>query len=572
MNYIMKLLFFLFIICSFNVLAYEDERIIKYHSDIEVLKNCEVLITETIIVYAGNVEINRGIYREIPLSYDYKGGNVKVDFELIEVRRDGETEPYHTENMSNGIRIYIGNADKYVSVGVHKYELTYKVNRVLGLFDEFDEIYWNVNGNGWKFKIEEISAQVHIPNGANVVRFDGYSGGYGSTSKDFTTEQTEDGVFFKGTNAYYSNENLTVAVAWDKNHLEYPTAAENFLYWLKNFALWIISGVGLLFGFLFNYKTWKKHGKDPKPGTIIPLFYAPEGFSPAECAYLGNEGRSTNTMFGATLMSLATQGYLKIKAETTGTVFKHAKYTISKLPAPKQPKKALNDIESRFLNTFFGARDVVKIEKGDYNPGLQTVSSILISSIDKKQNNVYYKRNSKLKGRQFLVPLIVGVIGAIVFFMFGGAIPVLIGGVVALILMNAIFSRLYEQPTKEGRKKMDEILGFGMYMKYADKKRIELMNPPTMNFTHFEENLPYAIALGIAEQWAGQFDPGELTEFRNGHMPYYHGMMLHNFNDFTQELSSTISSASTPPSSSGSGSGGGGFSGGGGGGGGGGGW
>ena len=572
MSKLIKFVLMILVFCSFEAQAYENERILKYHSDIEVLKNCDVLITETIIVYADNSEIKRGIYRELPLSYEYKGGNVKVGFEIKEVRRDGEIEPYHTEKMTNGIRIYIGNKEKYVSVGYHEYQVTYQVDHVLGLFDDFDEIYWNINGNGWEFTIEEISAEVHLPNGASLVRFDGYSGSYGSTAKDFKAVETENGVKYEGTKAYYEHENLTIAVAWDKNHLIYPTAFESFMYWLKSFMVWIISGIGLIVGFLFNYKTWKKHGKDPKPGVIIPLFYAPEGFSPAECAYLGNEGRTTNTMFGATLMSLATQKYLKIEAETTGTIFKQSRYTISKMEAPKSPKKELNPIEARFLKTFFGARDIVTIEKGTYNPGLQTVSSILNSSIDKKQNNIYFKRNTKLKSRQFLVPLVVAVLGGLSLFLFGGFIGILIGAVVGLFGMNAVFSRLYEQPTREGRKKMDEILGFGMYMKYADKERIKLLNPPTMNFTHFEENLAYAIALGIAEQWAGQFDPGELQDFRAGSMPYYHGMMFHNFNDFTQDLSSTISSASTPPSSSGSGSGGGGFSGGGGGGGGGGGW
>ena len=119
---------------------------------------------------------------------------------------------------------------------------------------------------------------------------------------------------------------------------------------------------------------------------------------------------------------------------------------------------------------------------------------------------------------------------------------------------------------------MDEIAGFEMYMKYADKERIRLTNPPTMNFQHFEENLAYAIALGVAEEWSGQFDPKELEDFRTHHMPYYHGAAIASFTDFSSTLNSTISSASVPPSSSGSSSGGGGFSGGGGGGGGGGGW
>jgi uncharacterized membrane protein len=108
-------------------------------------------------------------------------------------------------------------------------------------------------------------------------------------------------------------------------------------------------------------------------------------------------------------------------------------------------------------------------------------------------------------------------------------------------------------------------------MKYADKLRIKAINPPTMDFEYFEKNLAYAIALGVAEEWKGQFDVQIIEQGSANHMPYLTGMSLGHIAAFSSQMSSTISSASTPPGSS-SGSGGGGSSGGGGGGGGGGGW
>jgi uncharacterized membrane protein len=232
----------------------------------------------------------------------------------------------------------------------------------------------------------------------------------------------------------------------------------------------------------------------------------------------------------------------------------------------------LNDIEKQFYSKLFGSKDLVVIKKGKYNARVATANTSLTANIDNKQKDVYYVRNNHLKGKQFLFPVITGVAGVIAYLVYGGSPAVIIAGVVVHAAINFVFARLYEQPTKEGRRVMDEIAGFEMYMKYANKERIKLMNPPTMDFHHFEENLSYAIALGVAEKWAGQFDPGELKEFTSGHMPYYHGMMIGSFANFSSDLTSTISSATTPPSSSGSGSGGGGFSGGGGGGGGGGGW
>ena len=366
---------------------------------------------------------------------------------------------------------------------------------------------------------------------------------------------------------------MTVAVAWDKGHLVYPTAWEEFLFWVQSYILWVIGGLGILIGFSFNFRMWYKYGRDPKPGTIIPLFYAPKGFSPAECIYLKKAGRKSDTMFGSMLISLAVKGMVDIEVEGKSGILGSRTYTITnKNVDPKKAKKTLTKVETYFYERLMGSRSTETIQNKKYNPRIASANTKLTKRVDKLQKDKYYVRNSHLKGKQFIVPVIMGILGGIGFFFYGGNIAVLIAGIAIMLVMNFIFSRLYEQPTVEGRKKMDEIAGFEMYLKYADKERIRLMNPPTMNFEHYEDNLAYAIALGVAEEWAGQFDPVELQEMYNHHMPYLIGMSMADFSSIGSDLSRTVSAASTPPSSSGSGSGGGGFSGGGGGGGGGGGW
>lgn len=549
------------------------EHILHYHSDLVVQKNGTIAITERVKVYANQDEIRRGIYRDLPLSYDYKGGTTRVGFELLAIEHNGNPAPYHTEKMSNGIRIYVGEENTIIPVGVHEYTFTYTITRGLGYFDEYDEIYWNINGNGWKFTIDSISANVYYPEGASLVQFDAYTGAFGSMEKAFVADTLRNGIRFSATRPLYSGENLTVAVAWDKNHIVYPTDWENFLYWVQSYFLWIISTLGVLLGLFINFRLWWKHGRDPKPGTIIPRFYPPENLSPAECIYLKKGGKRSNTMFGSMLVALAVKGKLTISVEEGSGLFSKKSYTINKLAEVEQEgKKPLTPVESYFFETLLGNKTTESIQKGKYNPRIAKTHDKLIEKIDGKQKEVYFKRNTYLKGIQFITPLIVAAIGFVGFYFFGGAVLVLILGLLTMILMNVIFARLYEQPTAMGRKIMDEIAGFEMYMKYTDKERIRLMNPPTMNFSHYEENLPYAIALGVAEEWAGKFDPVELKEGYQHHMPYIAGFAVNDFNDFGKELNSTISSASTPPSSSGSGSGGGGFSGGGGGGGGGGGW
>lgn len=561
----MKLLLSILLLSTTFLFAQTNqEHIVSYHSDLTIEKNCTVLITETIKVYANGRRIKRGIYRDLPLSYNYKGGNVKVGFDLLDVKRDGKPEPHHTKWRSNGIRIYIGSKDNFLNTGVYIYEITYRVNNVLGFFDDFDELYWNVNGNGWEFSIQNISATVTFPKGAELIRYDGYTGAYGSTKSDFSTTIDGNTITYTGTQSLQSSENLSVAVAWEKGYLEYPTFIESAWYWIRSYILWVIGALGLIVGLSYNTFMWFKYGRDPKPGTIIPRFYPPEDFSPAECVYLKNAGKESDNMFGAQLVGLAVKGYVSIKAKTKST------YIITANDV-KDRKENLNDVETAFFNLCPGEKGVLTITK-QYNSKVKRALLNLISSIDNKQKKKYFVRNSHLKARQYILPFITLGLGGLAFWHYGGGFWVIVLTFILLIVKNIIFAKLYEQPTAEGRKKMDEIEGFEMYMKYADKLRIKANNPPSMDFDYYEKNLPYAIALGVADEWKNQFNVSVIESGHSNRMAYMHGMSLAYLSTFSQNLSSTISSASVPPSSSGSASGGGGFSGGGGGGGGGGGW
>lgn len=567
----MKFLFtFLTCLIGFSAAA-EYEHILSYHSDLRVQESTEVVVTETIKVYAAGHDIKRGIYRELPLSYIYKGGNYHVGFELLEVLKDGKPEAHHTKWKSNGIVIYLGSEDVLLPTGYYTYTIKYKVDNVLGYFEDRDELYWNVNGAGWDFIIDSLSAEVHLPEGASLVAYIGYSGAYGESGKDYVAQENDASVLFATTKPLYSRENLSVSVGWSKGALTYPTGFDNFIHFLKTYAVLFAALIGVVIGFIFNFVSWYRYGRDPKPGVIIPLYYAPEGFSPAECAYLDKEGRSTNEMFGAQLVGLAVKGVVEIEQKEEKGIFGDTYYIITRLPLEKA-KKPLNDIEEAFYNRIFGSKDLMVIKDGKYNARVASAHNLLEARLDKKQDKVYYLRNNHLKAKQFLPMLLTVGLGFLAYWFYGGLIAmIIIGGVLHLIL-NIVFNRLYEQPTALGRKKMDEIDGFKMYMKYADVNRIKAMNPPDLSFDHFEENLPYAMALGLAKEWQGKFDPVMIKEQMHTRMGYFHGVTAAHFATFSSGLSTAISSAATPPSAGGSSSGGGGFSGGGGGGGGGGGW
>ncbi len=155
--------------CAFVSSALAEERITSFVSDVTVNADASLTVRETITVQAEGYEIKRGILRDFPTVYrDRMGQRVVVGFEVLDVERDGRDEPFAIESISNGKRIRIGDKDVLLDFGQHSYQITYRTTRQLGFFEDFDELYWNVTGNGWTFAIDQARVIIRLPQGASI--------------------------------------------------------------------------------------------------------------------------------------------------------------------------------------------------------------------------------------------------------------------------------------------------------------------------------------------------------------------------------------------------------------------
>ena len=80
---------------------------------------------------------------------------------------------------------------------------------------------------------------------------------------------------------------------------------------------------------------------------------------------------------------------------------------------------------------------------------------------------------------------------------------IIVIGLVALV--NIVFYNLLKAPTLLGRKIMDKIEGFKMYLGVAEKDQIYSMKAPAKTRELFESYLPFALALGVENRWAEKF-------------------------------------------------------------------
>ena len=303
---------------TFTTIALAEERIHSYHSDIVVDEKGDMTVTETITVNAEGNKIKRGIYRDFPTRYkDRLGNKYNVGFSIVKVLRDGNPEKFHTENKSNGIRIYIGEKDHYLKKGDYTYAITYRTNRQLGFFDQHDELYWNVTGNDWDFPIDKASATVRLPEIIpwDSIEVEGYTGASGSKDQNYSARIKSDGTaYFETTRTLPNRHGLTIVVTWPKGHIAEPTTSEKIDYLLSDNRSLIVALTGLIILLAFYWIIWLKVGKDPEKGVIFPHYEPPTGYSPASLRYVLNMGYD-NACFAAAIINLAVKGFLTIEED-----------------------------------------------------------------------------------------------------------------------------------------------------------------------------------------------------------------------------------------------------------------
>lgn len=555
----------------FNGADAADERILSYDVELVVQLDGSVDVTERIEVRVEGNRIKRGIFRDIPTDYEGPyGTNVRVSLDVLSVYMDGMDIPWRDQKLDYGRRIRIGDPNRMLSRDVHTFLIRYNTNRQLLYFDDRDELYWNVTGNGWDFIIDKATAKVTLPNGVTISDITGYTGARGSTAKNYKiTQNNGRAVKFETVGRLAPREGLTVAVTWPAGVVYRPSMMHKITYFFKdNFAAFI-GLLGSIVLYYYFYYMWSQYGRDPKGGTIIPRYDPPKGLSPATCRYILKMGYSSAAV-SAAIVSLAVKGCLTID-EKGKTV------TLTKVGEGVDLSKP----EAALARDLFHYRKTVEL--GDEYSKSFAVSIGVFKDALKANEVKYFARNIGANVGGIAIAFLVTLSG----LLFAATMSPIYFIFVALnLVISGVFIYLMKAPTEFGRQIMDEIEGFKMYLGKAEKDRLNFHNPPEKTPELFEKYLPFAIALDVENEWGDQFDDvlARAAAFsgEEGYHPawYYGSRRRGRFSSrsfshgLSSSLSSSISTSTTAPSSSGGGfsGGGGGFSGGGGGGGGGGGW
>ena len=503
---------FLFVNSASAVSA--DEKIITFDSQVTITKQNKAIVTETIGYDLGSTP-HHGIYRDIPIDYrDGKNMYYVTAKHLGTKDENGTDVQAETSQSGSNYRIRLGDPDIGTLTGLHVYKISYELSPIITQKDGKPFLNIDTIGTGWEVPITSATSSIKLENGAELSNQQCFVGSQGSMTPCEEFGKAKELSPYQGMTI---NANLPdgYVSSYLQPNQQRPIGITG-----------IVIGVGLLSTalaivcvvFIF-FLRWRRARAKRKKQIVVAQYEPPTSLTPAEIGHLEDDS-SNMAEVTATLINLAVRGYLKItQKEKTGIsgIFGGNEYVLSSL----KPSDDLPPDQAALFNAFFSTGKEVKLN--DLNKSTMASAITSFESATKKslENKGFYDKS---------------------------------GGV----LQKGTLTDL-------GAREWALVDGFKLYLNVVEKDRLAFTDAPEKTPERFNRLLPYAIALGVEQQWAKQFEGIDVTKSAS----WYSGSNMAAFSagslvsDLNSGFASAVSS-NTSVSSSG-GSSGGGFGGGGGG-------
>ncbi len=527
---------------------------------------------------------------------------------------------FYDENGALDIEWYFNKTDT-----VHAWTLAYTVHGGLSFYADHDELYWNILTD---YSVPVGTANVLITLPASAPADDLAVADYltGGARHDARVTSSRTAVAHADALAPYAK--YTVAFAWPKGIVDERAYWNDFAH---TYAPVLVGAALLLLSLLFAIVYWYFTERYPTGrGTVVAEYEPPNRLPPAMAEVITKEHISKRT-WSATVVDLAVRGYLTVTEKPASFSATFLRATFRVLPlifviimfvlvataahaaavvwlavtsglflvmlitrarnatrdyvlALERPEYAKNEGDLRgyevaFLDALFDhgstpELDTAALRKSQAGrqrmyKALQIAEKALREEV--QTLGIYARpltREVSLRGVAIAAWFII--VWITLLAKVDGRTTFLIASASFATILTAymLFGEARLNPT--GNKLKDDWLGFKLYLKTAERYRLENLTPQT-----FERYLPYAMVFDVERQWGRAF--ASISQAPPG---WYHGTTAasggwthdggFSATTFSHSLSASLTSSLAASGAGGSGaSGGGGSAGGGGGGGGG---
>jgi uncharacterized membrane protein len=532
------------------------EQVSNFDSVVTVQKSGRVDVVENITYDFGYAQ-RHGIYRYIPVVYDDANEQTfKPGFAFDSVELNGQPVPYEVSNSGNNKMAKIGDPNKTIT-GPQVYTVRYHFDSLL-VNKDGDLLRFNVAGAGWEVPIKQARVTIKGPVAPKLVC---YAGVTGSRDSNCTTDEAAGTV---ATTGIGDGADLTVEALFPAGTVDTLLEPYKEPWWVGALivasVLYVLVGIGLLIAAFVRWLGIRMAEKRAEQDqTIIAQYEPPKELTPGEIGFL-SDNQATLVEVTAMLIQTAVLGYIKIEQIAEKSLLKKAQYKLIKL----KEFTSLGADEQYLLTVLFDSKQEIElsdINKTTVPPAIQKYQESLRESAKQKG---FYTQKSK-----FMTTAAIGGLFVLMIFIFTPFIFLI--GLAMLPLGLYTYKRAGQSPrrTPQGLATWAHVAGFKLFLSVTEKDRLAFTDAPARTPKQFSKFLPYAIALGVENEWAKQFESIDVTKslgwYGGNAQSFTAGYLAGNLSG---SFASTVATSVAPQTSSGGfggGSSGGGFSGGGGG-------
>ena len=527
-----------------EVLENMSYTIDKYDINIKVQDDNTYLVTELITVnYISN---NKPFIKIIPIKEkdDYK--NISISNLTVDANHS------FRKTKENYIIEIDGLAKKDTT---KTYKITYEYNYGKDTTEEYDKLYYVLNGINKDTIISNISYSIEMPYDFDSALLETAKMNTDiSTSRGITNSVNNRIITGKYTKELYPGEELVINCLLEDNY--FINAKENNS--INIIIMVIIPTISVIIAFIM----WLIFGKDNK-NTSRRVSTIPDKLNSMEIGYL-YKGKANSLDIASMILEFANKGYIKIEEDKSDfALIKSFELHKAKEYKGKNNKERLifenlfkekdvitpEDLDTNFYNavtlvledlndqenqgrifenttnqtlaiiifTVMSIFAVMFIPSIEYGSVQDTVVSIFMLSLFALIYAAIYSA-AKNKLIKTIIIIIMGLhmlsyiptlpisyalvndLGYLLAFLFG----------VLCIILLIIFIRIMPKRTAYGNKMLGKIIGFKKYLETIKKE--EITSKLKDNPDYFYDMLPYTFALGISNVWIKKFEKVKLDK------------------------------------------------------------
>lgn len=482
-------------------------------------KDSSLDVTEHILVDFTK-DPRRDFYRILPLEYYKSGKKHSYSLRILNVLDERFSPIRHSVAwLGDSVSIRVSKPGKEY-IGRHIFRLHYLVRNAFS-FANRPELYWQATGDNWTGNIALALVRFVPPANLKLRDLDFAVSrlGQGQSLPAFGAREQND-LIFRADNIE-AGSGLDLVIVMPKNSISQPGQLQQLSWFFQDWWLSFFIPLAVLFGLAAVWWICGLRGGMALPRA--PKWQLLEHLSPAELGTILDEKCDPGDLV-ATLIDLATRGYIQIaEIKLDGLLFLSERdYLFTRLRPTSDSR--LTKYERMMLEGLFPL-DNNQSRLSEVH--LSRLKQVLPASKSNLYAMVYAELSNK--GQLFQSPQSVRlscyvtgmalVVIGIVLYIFGAldwqaaSLGTALAGIIVFL-----FSPIMPIRTVGGRQSLKNSLDF--FRSYLSKEVVKLQVPSSQESSNRWRFLPYAMVLGLADQWVEAFQD-LIKESPSWYKPYY---------------------------------------------------